>query len=323
MNILLTGATGFIGRELTAELINSGYEVYAVIRPTSKNRDGLHPKLNIIDCDLDECENLAAMDLPPMTACIHLAWDGASREGRMDPVRQKHNEELALAMVRAAHELGCSRFVLTGSQAEYGVTLERIKSGEVPDEPVTEDFPCNPISEYGKSKLNLLHECTKLCNELGMSYIHARIFSAYGAGDRLAVLVNSIVNTFAHDGSIELSSCEQKWNYIYITDCVKALADLAGCVFTLPEDAEDEDHVVNIAGGETKELREFVKAAHERIGRGQYKFREAAMGGAEGTPYLNPDNSRLKALTGFREQVDFNEGIDRILAAITAMEENK
>jgi len=312
MNILITGVTSFIGRALAHELISQGHEVYGVVRPLSKNRADLKevlPKLHIIQCDMNDHEKLRDMDLPKMYACVHLSWDGAGREGRMDPDRQAVNEKNTLGMVKIAQELGCERFILSGSQAEYGVTLERVLAGEKDGRPSSEESLCEPISEYGKSKLRMLHECNKLCKSYGMTYIHLRIFSVYGVGDHPGTLVSTIAKAFINDESVKLTNCQQQWNFIYITDCAKAIADLINCVWILNEDDEDEDHVVNIASEDTRQLRDFVMAAHEIIGKGSCEF--GGPGGAsEGTPYLNPDITRLQKLTGYKSQVSFEEGIN-------------
>jgi len=318
MNILITGITSFIGRALAKELIDEGYEVYGVVRPSSKNREGLNEltKLHVIECDMDDCGRLAEdeLALPQMYACVHLAWEGAGRAGRMDRAVQQHNEDNTLKLLHAVKKLGCSRFIMAGSQAEYGVTLERVKSGEAADLPETESRRCDPISEYGKSKLNMLTKCGSFCEDNGITYIHCRIFSIYGVGDHPGTLISSITKACIADEEIALSSCEQKWNFLYITDCAKAIADLISCVFTTSEDGGLTEHVVNIASEDTRPLKDFVQAARDVIGKGSYTL-GAPMGGPEGTPYLDPDTDRLYELTGFVPQVSFEEAVERIAAS--------
>ena len=316
MNILITGASSFIGRALSRQLISEGYEVYGVIRPTSKNTESLerNSRLHIIKCDASEYGKLTEEKLPSMYACIHLAWGGTTKEGRQDPEINAENEKNTLCMVRTAKALGCSRFIFAGSQAEYGVTLDRVKNGEATDGPVSEEYPCSPLSAYGKSKLRMLEKCSSLCTELEMSYIHLRIFSVYGEGDRDNSLVSSCVKTFSGNTHIELTSCEQLWNMLNIRDCAKAIADMISCVFTIPDEEMLSDYVVNIAGGDTRPLYEFVSEIHDIIGKGSCEFTRVNYS-PEGTPYLNPDTTKLRELTGFVPQVSFAEGIDRILKA--------
>lgn len=160
----------------------------------------------------------------------------------------------------------------------------------------------------------MLKECNKLCKEYGMTYIHGRVYSTYGVGDHDGTLISSVVGAFLRNEHIVLSSCEQKWNFIYITDCAKAIADLVSCIFTLPEDADDEDHVFNIASEDTRYLSEFVIRARDIIGHGSYEFTEP-MQSEEGVPYLNPDITKLKRVTGFIPQTTFDQGIENLVAA--------
>ena len=323
MNIIITGVSSFIGCALARQLISEGYEVYGTVRPNSRHRERVDAisRLHVIECDTSECEKLTDMNLPKMYACVHLSWDGTSKEGRQNSDINKDNEANTLRMVRTAKELGCERFILSGSQAEYGVTVEKVEAGRESGEPVAETHPCNPLSEYGKSKLKMLEECSRLCSELEMTYIHLRIFSIYGEGDRETTLTSSCVKTFCEGGHIELTDCRQLWNMLNIKDCAKAISDLISCVFTVPEEGKLTDHVVNIASEDTRTLREFVDEIHQKIGKGSCEFTRTN-NSPEGTPYLNPDITKLKKLTGFIPQISYSEGIENMERYFSGLEKS-
>lgn len=312
MNILVTGVTSFIGRALVKELLSEGYDVYGIVRPTSGNKDDLPEKLRLITCDMNEVDRLERLDLPPMYACVHLAWDGIGKDGRANAEIQSFNKEHTVDLVRVSKKLGCARFLFAGSQAEYGVTLQRVDEGVSPADEIDERTACFPLSEYGKAKLEILKAAGDLCRELDMTYIHMRLFSSYGVGDHETSLVSACVRAFVNDEHISLSSCRQLWNYIHVRDTAKAIADLVSCVMTFAEEDEPEDHVVNVAGEDTRLLRHFVEAIHRTINAGSFDCSRASEKIAEGTPYLNPSIKKLKALTGFRQTVSFEEGIREI-----------
>ena len=316
MNIIITGVSSFIGRALSRQLISEGYEVYGVVRPASKNRAELDKisRLHIIECDMNECEKLLEKNIPDMYACVHLSWDGTSKEGRQDADINAKNEDVTLRMVRIAKSLGCERFIFSGSQAEYGITLDKVIAGSAGSGPIDETCPTEPLSEYGKSKLRMLTACSRLCEELGMVYVHLRIFSTYGEEDHPTTLVSSCVKAFSEDSHIELTGCTQLWNMLNISDCAKAISDMISCIFTFSGEEEPEDYVINVASEDTRPLYEFVNEIHEIIGKGSCEFTRENIS-PEGTPYLNPDISKLKRLTGFVPQVSFREGIERILEA--------
>jgi len=312
MNILITGANGFIGRALTTQLINEGYEVYGVIRPDTDNREGLHEKLHLIECRLNESGQLLNCNLPGMDACVHLAWIGANKEDRDSEAIQKDNLENTMKLIETAGRLGCTRFLFAGSQAEYGVTEEKVLSGEESSEPYDETHSCNPVSMYGKTKLKVLHQGREAANRFGMTYIHLRIFSLYGKNERRKTLIPAAVDAFAAGGHMSFSKGTQLWNYLHVKDCAKAIADLINSVFIIDEDDPDESCVVNIASSDTRPLREFVEEIHSVIGKGDMDF-DAKINNPEGTAFLNPDISKLCRITGFEEQMDFAKGIEEML----------
>ena len=300
MNILITGVSSFVGRALAKQLISEGYEVYGTIRKNSPNKDKLPNGVHIIECNLDNIEMLCDMEgIPQINTCVHLAWASTGINDRNNPEAQKQNIDNTLKLIPVLKKLGCERLVFAGSQAEYGIHNSII----------SEKSECNPVSEYGKAKLEVLKKASALCKELEMTYIHLRIFSVYGPGDHETTLVSSCVKAFAAGEHISLGRCTQLWNFLYISDCAKAIADLVSCPFITAEDEGDGEYVVNIASEITKPLKEFVEDIHATIGKGSYDF-DKDVTRPEGTPQLNPDTSRLKRLTGFKENVSFAKGIE-------------
>ena len=308
MNILITGATSFIGKVLAQELINRGYEVYGTFRPDSPRKEGLPAGLHPVECSLNEPEKLLDAGIPKITVCIALAWGETTREGRMDRDAQEHNVACTLKVMETVKQLGCERFIFAGSQAEYGVTMERVSAGECPKEKITEMTPARPISEYGKCKLQVLKEGRKLAASLGMTYIHMRIFSTYGPGDTPTSLVSVCMKAFTAGEPVTLSPCRQMWNYLYVRDCAAAIAGLAECPFILSPEDEECEHVVNVASEVSMQLSAYVRLIHETIGTGTYTHEEKSAP-AEGTPWLDADITKLKAYTGFTERIEFTEGI--------------
>jgi nucleoside-diphosphate-sugar epimerase len=254
------------------------------------------------------------MGLPDMDACIHFAWSGVGVKGRMDPDIQEVNVRNTMQLIQAAGELKCGRLLFAGSQAEYGVTEERIRQKKCADAPVTENQECHPISEYGKAKLRVLSDGSTLADMLNMAYIHMRIFSVYGAGDHGTSLISSCLHAALSGEEAILGPCTQRWNYLYITDCAKAVADLTESTYITSDDQnEAEDSVVNVAGEDTRILSEFVKDIFRTAGTdGKFKFADRTPW-PEGTPWLYPDTEKLRELTGFSPEVSFTDGIEKCI----------
>ncbi len=294
--IVMTGATSFLGRNVLQKLLEKGNEVYALVRPQSKNLSLLseHSKLHLI---YGSMENIADIKerIAQASSFLHFAWDGSGNQGRADHEIQMRNIEYSLKALELAHDLHCKKFIFSGSQAEYGKKRERI----------TEEMECSPISEYGIAKLNFSREAEKYCNNKEIKFIHLRIFSVYGCGDRENTLVDACVKKFNSGGLMKLGSCLQKWNYLNIKD-------FANIVFHFLE-SDVSGGIYNVASEDTRILREFVKEIYDLSNKsGMYEFGKEA-DNPEGSPELNVDIQKMKNAIGYQEEIDFKQGILEIM----------
>ena len=351
MNVLITGATSFLGAETARAFLAAGCEVWAPVRPSSKRLGFLpvHERLHRVDIDMNEIRRLPETGIPSPEVCVHFAWSGEGVRGRMNPEIQAQNVRNTLALIRVMGETGCRRFLFAGSQAEYGVTLERVEARKMspaaeaaPEVPcitymVSEETPCHPISEYGKGKLRILKEGAELAKQMGIVYRHMRIFSVYGTGDHETSLISSCVRAAKEGRTAELGPCRQQWNFLHVKDCAAAILALAEYAPAEPalaaeprsadcaSDAGDvpgfseasRSCVFNIGSSDTRPLREFVQEVFDIApscgydGAG-FRLEERAVG-PEGTPYLAPDILKIRRETGWSPRISFREGIREML----------
>ena len=176
---------------------------------------------------------------------IHLAWAGTTHEDRNNPSIHNENVCLSLECVKLAKQMGCRLYVDAGSQAEYGIVPGIL----------TEDTPCNPITAYGKGKLKMFQESIALTKELGLKYIHLRILSVYGENDHEETLIKSALKKLKANEPIEMRSGGQKWNYVYVNDAARQIAELS--VHAL-NNASFSQEIYNIASNDTRRLQDFV-----------------------------------------------------------------
>lgn len=307
MRIVATGATSFVGCGAVKELLQRGHEVYSVLRKDSKKAgrlkvDGVYPAgLTMVEADLGELEVLTELLPMPCDVFLHMGWRGAGSDSRKQSEIQRQSVEDALHAVSVAEKLGCKRFLFTGSQAEYGIH----------DTLMGEETECMPTSPYGKAKLAVRENAETLCRELSLDYGHVRIFSTYGPGDHPWSLISACTDTFLAGGRMQLSSCTQKWNFLYIEDAGRALADLCEYKGRLL----DEGCVYNLGGPmeETAPLREFVEKLYVLCGKqGSFTY-GVRPPNAEGIVNLIPDIRKMERVLGWKPEISFEEGILRLL----------
>ena len=236
---------------------------------------------------------------------LHFAWAGQGPGGRVDKDIQSYNLEMSMAALKRASRLGVRRFVFAGSQAEYGPGRK--------GQPRREQDTCRPISEYGKAK-KLFSELGRAwvssCNEEEdpISFLHLRIFSVYGPGDRKDSLISSAMEAFARDKELMLSECSQLWTYMYIKDAARAISFLS----LKPFEAFDEYEAINVASEDTRPLRSYIEELRSLMGSSSRLGFGMRGSNAEGAADLCPDVSRLREL-GFKPSYSFSEGIRELL----------
>lgn len=295
---MITGATSFIGVHLINEYLKSDFNVIAIARPNSKNLNRL-PKsdsLTIIEIDMSEIEKITEkIKLKKADIFYHLAWNGTRLPYRNDAVIQEKNYYAAINAMKAAKLLECDIFIGSGSQAEYGKCIGKI----------SETHSSKPINEYGKAKLKAYETLKQIAAENNIKFIWARIFSVYGIYDYEKTLVMSTFYKMMKNENIQLTRCEQMWDFIYVEDLARAMYLLAN--------TSCADGIYNIASGESKRLKEFL-IDMKNVCKSKSKLQFGAI------PYNNemvisfePLVDKLKHNTGWECNVKFKEGIKRIL----------
>ena len=289
MRVLITGVTSFIGSNVARRLIQNKIEVIGLVRPESRNtyilNDDSFNNLKIFKYSLDNIDDL---DIE-IDILFHFAWGGTSPSERKDETIQTCNIEDSKKVFNFAKKHGCKRFFFAGSQAEYG-------NGD-------HNNP-KPVSEYGKAK----YAFGKWCEANGddkMEFVHLRIFSIYGIGDRSSSLINSLIKAEINGEEIKLGECKHIWNYLEINDCVEALIQLA------QYEGQMKDKNVDVASIYSKPLKDFINEVHQICGHKAHLVFNARQNHAEGNNDLISDTSFLQEI-GFREKVSFRDGIKNI-----------
>lgn len=301
MRYVITGATSFLGLELTDILLRHGQEVIAVCRPGSKGLTSLPAGVEVVTAEMTEYGDLHRK-IERADVFVHLAWGGTGHDGRDIVDVQNENVACTLAAMSASDRMGCRLFVEAGSQAEYGSTPN----------PQRTDMECHPFSEYGRAKLRVQQELFRLSEQLGIKYIHLRIFSLIGENDHPWTLVMSSVDKMLRREPVDLSPCTQNWNFLYVRDAVRQISAL--CEHAIR--TEDFRHeVYNIASDDTRPLREFVEEMRTRTATTSVLNYGAIV--PQNIVSLQPDMTRTRQVVGVLNTHSFGEVIDRIIRKYT------
>lgn len=297
MNIVVTGATGFIGKNLINKLLcDSNNLIFAVTRPNSAKRSFLpsDDHLTIVECSFDNLTNLPAILKSDIDAFYHLGWEGIRNPERENTQLQYMNYKYAIDAIHVAKQLGANVFIGAGSQAEYGLCAGQI----------SEEYPAHPISEYGKWKLRVCNKGEIIANENNMRFIWTRIFSTYGVGDNNGTMINTVLSKMMKDEPIALTKCIQKWNFTYISDIIRA--------FELLQNAPTG--VYNVANSDTRKLNEFIYEMLDIThSRSELQFGTIPYG-LDGIGGFEPISDKLRKTVRWEPEISFKEGIELLVS---------
>lgn len=306
MRIIVTGATSMIGSALIRSCLDHDIEkVYAVVRPNSKKIDRLpkDDRIILIYCAIDQYDSLSELIAGPCDVFFHFAWTRTGADRNEDLSEQSKNVLYTLSAVRAAAELGCAKFVGSGSQAEYGrLDIERIS----PDSPV------NPVQPYGIAKYAAGKMAMEQAARLGISCLWVRVFSVYGINDKPTSMVSSSLSKMLRGVPARFTPAEQLWDYLYSDD--------AGEAFYLIGERACGRKVYCLGSGEAHPLKHYIELMRKVAGPdaealiGALPYPESVL------MHLCADISSLHADTGFSPETDFEEGIRRTAAWLGKIE---
>jgi nucleoside-diphosphate-sugar epimerase len=292
--VLLTGASGFIGRRVLRPLLELGFEVHAVGRagppPESDDRVVWH-RADI----LADAQRAAVVQDVNASHLLHLAW--YAEPGAFWSARE--NVLWVAASVRLANEFlhaGGRRIVGAGTCAEYEW------GRPVLAEPST---PLRPATLYGVCKDATQRVVRAAAEQAGASFAWGRVFFLYGPGEHPARLVSSLARALVRGEEAQATEGTQQRDFLHVDDVASAFAALLNSSVAGP---------VNIASGEAVEVREIAKTLARIAGRP-----ELLALGARPTPENEPasivgDASRLRGELDWEPSIPLQQGLSETLA---------
>ena len=239
MKIAVTGATGFIGRHVLAELETRSVESIALVRPSSAKVLG-HSKYSVVQVDLHNPppNTFELMGCPDVL--IHLAWSGLPNYNSLHHFEQELPTQYRF--LKNLIESGLQTLVIAGTCFEYGM-----QSGSL-----SEGIAVHPTNPYGFAKNALRYQLENLKAAHPFQLAWARLFYLYGEGQPENSLLPQLRRAAeGGDPLFNMSGGEQLRDYLPVAEVARHLVSLAL--------AEKDIGVVNVCSGIPISVRTLVE----------------------------------------------------------------
>lgn len=248
MNILITGASGFIGSFIVSEALRRGMNVWAAVRRTSSRKYLTDPRINFVELNLDSREEMVRqMTGLRFDAVVHAA--GATKCLHADDFF-RINTEGTRNLVNALRdmEMPLRRFVYVSSLSIYGPVREA-----QPYEEIRESDTPQPNTAYGRSKL----ESERFLDSLtDFPCVTLRPTGVYGPRERDYFLMAKSIKGHT-DFSVGYKP--QDLTFVYVEDVVQA-------VFLAIERGQNGRKYF-LSDGQVYSSRTFSDLIHRELGR--------------------------------------------------------
>jgi nucleoside-diphosphate-sugar epimerase len=295
--VLVTGASGFIGRHCLAPLCAAGYDVHAI---AFKHSPIVVPgvKWHVVDLH-DAARQATLVDKIAASHLVHLAWsfgpnwDSAAKGECPGGYRWV---QATLNLLRGFTEAGGRRAVLAGTCFEYDWSEGLCSECSTLRRPTT---------YYGTCKNALFELLTGYADAVGLSLAWSRIFFLYGPHEPPARLVASVIRSLLRGEPSLCSQGTQVRDYLYVEDVAEAHVAILN---------SDVRGAVNIGSQQPIELRDLAGKTAERVGRPDL-LRLGALPTRPGDAHLVlADTTRLRTDVGWAPRFSHAEGLDRTIA---------
>ena len=281
--ILVTGASGYVGRQCLSHLQELGFEVHGIARePQPASGVVMHGADILRGSEWRSLLN----ELRP-SHLLHLAWTTAHGAFWTDPANDTWLAS-SRRLVDAFIEAGGRRIITAGSCAEYDWSAPP---------PFSESLtPCAPSTPYGRAKLALYEHAAARCAAAGLSHAHARLFFSFGPGEQAGRLVPAVILSLAAGREFKIEDAGALRDFLDVREIGRALALIAAADATGP---------INIGMGAGVTVGDLASQIARLMDRPSLLRLQNSGVVSE----IVADTRRLDADAGFRNRIPLAEGL--------------
>jgi GDP-4-dehydro-6-deoxy-D-mannose reductase len=302
MRLLITGASGFVGRHMASYAVMRGATVFGISR-----RSETLPGIPLLTVDLrDAAAVVRALETTAPDGIIHLAASTPANSPTMELHSWLTETPIAtLNLFEAARR--CSpqaTIVVVSSSAVYGhVPVERL--------PITEDYPIQPVTMYGVSKAVQELLALRYMAEYGMRIVRVRPFNLVGPGEPHAMLTSTLaaqVAAIAQGAQPAVVRMRHRATSRDFTD----VRDAVAAYWVLLERGVPGG-VYNVCSGTATPIGEIVEQLLHLAGV-DARIEETGSPAADDILVQAGSAERLRAATGWRPRFDLATSLRDVLA---------
>jgi len=250
MKVLMTGATGFVGRQILKVLVERGFFVKVLIREPSRLDSNQNLK-NVEICVINDVFNTPPEQLNQLVSgfnlMIHAAWNV---EPKSYLTSSKNIDSLkgTLDLARAFFDSGGQKFVGIGTCAEYDLTSNDIDTCT----------PLMPKSLYAACKLSVFQVISEISRLLDKDFVWCRLFYLFGEGEQQHRLVPYIRRQLEAGEEVLLSQGDQIRDFLNVRTAAESIVKVA---------LGRKSGVENICSGVGITVRDLAESIADEYGR--------------------------------------------------------
>lgn len=291
MRVLVTGASGFVGRHCLKFLKKIGAEIHAVARHPGSPAEGIRWHFN----DLLEPIGLNFLEKIKPSHLLHLAWIARPRIFWTSPENLTWVAS-SLRLLKTFAEAGGHRAVLVGSCTEYDWNFGNY---------LEESTPLQPNTLYGTCKNAYRAMAEAYAKQVGISLAWARLFFLYGPGEHPERFVASVICSLLDGRKAPCSAGTQQRDFLYVEDTAEALVKLL---------VADQKGAFNICSGQALSIKSIAQAIAELMGQPDFINLGALPTPPHEPPIIVGNPHRMHTELLWSPRFDLRRGLENTIA---------
>lgn len=298
MNLLVTGAAGFIGSAYAKKKLQEGHTVITIDNLSTGKKENLPSGITLIE--ENDYNNAALKQLHNMQfdAIIHIAGQSSGEISFENPEYDlKTNTLSTLLLLQYALKTNCKKFIYTSSMSIYG---------DAESELVSENTPPMPKSFYAVGKL-ASENYMRIFSNYGIQCTVLRLFNVFGAGQNLDNLKQGMASIYLaqalRTGHITVKGAGDRFrDFVYIDDVVSAI-DIA------LNHNDSQFEIFNVSNQRKIYVSSIIQYIENVLPNITHEYIQGTAGDQHG---IYGRNDKLKTL-GWIPRISFEEGMDKMI----------